>query len=80
MKKAVVVGGSNGIGLSIVKELVQLEYFVYILDIVEPDFDGFLNREKIEFIYTDLSQINPNVFTPNFSLSTFILGVLPKNN
>ncbi|MGV3145831.1 SDR family NAD(P)-dependent oxidoreductase [Streptococcus parasuis] len=62
MKKAVVVGGSNGIGLSIVKELVQLEYFVYILDIVEPDLDGFLNREKIEFIYTDLSQINPNVF------------------
>jgi len=37
MKKAVVVGGSNGIGLSISKNLSKKGYFVNILDRVEPD-------------------------------------------
>ncbi len=37
MKKAVVVGGSNGIGLSIAKNLSEKGYFINILDRVEPD-------------------------------------------
>jgi NAD(P)-dependent dehydrogenase (short-subunit alcohol dehydrogenase family) len=36
-KKAVVVGGSNGIGLAITKNLISRNYHVYILDMVEPD-------------------------------------------
>ena len=37
MKKSVVIGGSNGIGLSIAKELIAQGYHTYILDIQQPD-------------------------------------------
>ncbi len=37
MKKAIVVGGSNGIGLSIAKNLSEKGYFINILDRVEPN-------------------------------------------
>ena len=37
MKKAVVVGGSNGIGLAITRELIAKDYHVYIFDVREPD-------------------------------------------
>lgn len=36
MKKAVVVGGSNGIGLAVAQNLIDKGYFVNILDICEP--------------------------------------------
>lgn len=36
MKKAVVIGGSNGIGLAIANRLLKDEYHVCILDIAEP--------------------------------------------
>ncbi|MBT0932807.1 SDR family NAD(P)-dependent oxidoreductase [Streptococcus lutetiensis] len=62
MKKAVVVGGSNGIGLSIVKELAQSGYFVYVLDLVKPNLKDFCKKEKTEYIYTDLTNINPCTF------------------
>lgn len=35
MKKAVVVGGSNGIGLAIAKNLIARNYHVIILDMAE---------------------------------------------
>ncbi|MFH0357768.1 SDR family NAD(P)-dependent oxidoreductase [Streptococcus sp. A27] len=62
MKKAVVVGGSNGIGLSIVKELAQSGYFVYVLDLVKPNLKYFCKKENTEYIYTDLTNINPSTF------------------
>lgn len=62
MKKAVVVGGSNGIGLSIVKELAQSGYFVYVLDLVKPNLKDFCKKENTEYIYTDLTNINPSTF------------------
>lgn len=62
MKKAVVVGGSNGIGLSIVKELAQSGYFVYVLDLVKPNLKDFCKKENTEYIYTDLTNINPRTF------------------
>lgn len=62
MKKAVVVGGSNGIGFSIVKNLTQLDYFVYVLDLIEPNLKDLCKKENIEYIYTDLTNINPNLF------------------
>lgn len=37
MKKSVVVGGSNGIGLAIAKKFIADGYHVYILDIAAPD-------------------------------------------
>lgn len=43
-KKAVVVGGSNGIGLAISKNLMARNYHVVILDMAKPDMadsDGF---------------------------------------
>ena len=36
-KKAVVIGGSNGIGLAITKQLIRRGYYVMILDICQPD-------------------------------------------
>ena len=36
-KAAVIVGGSNGIGLAISKNLIQRGYRVEILDICEPN-------------------------------------------
>lgn len=62
MKKAVVVGGSNGIGLSIVKELAQSGYFVFVLDLVKPNLKDFCKKRKHKYIYTDLTNINPSTF------------------
>ena len=62
MKKAVVVDGSNGIGLSIVKELAQSGYFVFVLDLVKPNLKDFCKKENTEYIYTDLTNINPSTF------------------
>ena len=36
-KAAVVIGGSNGIGLAVTKQLIQRGYHVNILDICQPD-------------------------------------------
>ncbi len=55
MLKAVVVGGSNGIGLAITKKLIKDGYYVYILDKSSPD-------EKIEqnssYIYCNLLEFD----------------------
>ena len=45
MKKACVVGGSNGIGLAITLELIHNGYHVYVVDISEPDY-SVLNEIK----------------------------------
>lgn len=50
MKKACVVGGSNGIGLAITLELIHNGYHVYIVDISEPDYSVLKNKE----IYTHI--------------------------
>lgn len=36
MKEGIVIGGSNGIGLAIAKELIKKGYYIHILDIIEP--------------------------------------------
>lgn len=36
-KKAIIVGGSNGIGLSVSKELINKKYHVVILDLIPPE-------------------------------------------
>ncbi len=39
--KALVIGGSNGIGLAIVKRLIARGYFVEIIDRVAPEEGSF---------------------------------------
>ena len=51
MKKAVVVGGSNGIGLSIVRILIDKGYYTYILDRTEPDRNILIEEENWSYIF-----------------------------
>ncbi|MBQ8974483.1 MAG: SDR family NAD(P)-dependent oxidoreductase [Oscillospiraceae bacterium] len=51
--KAVVVGGSNGIGLAITKTLIESGYFVEILDICQPD-GALLPDEGYKYSYCDM--------------------------
>ncbi|TYG33824.1 SDR family NAD(P)-dependent oxidoreductase [Lonepinella koalarum] len=56
VNKAVVIGGSNGVGLSVVSNLLNKGYFVYILDISEPDksfSDKYDNYAYISFNLLD---------------------------
>ena len=53
VRKAVVVGGSNGIGLAVTKQLLQQGYIVSILDICKPSED-FENATFYPFNMLDL--------------------------
>ena len=53
-RTALITGGSGGIGLSIVKELIKNKIKVIILDINTPSKKMLLNK-FVEFIKTDLS-------------------------
>ncbi len=53
-KKAVVIGGSNGIGLAIAKNLMQRNYYMIILDAVEPDASLVDYGGKYEYQYCNL--------------------------
>ena len=53
-RTALITGGSGGIGLSIVKELIKNKIKVIILDINTPSKKILLNK-YVEFIKTDLS-------------------------
>ena len=62
MKKAVVVGGSNGIGLAVTRKLISEGYFVSVFDMRAPD-DSFLQSnassysfEKCNLLYFDADQ------------------------
>ena len=58
MKKAIVIGGSNGIGLAISKNLIERGYFVYIFDICAPDFENDIDSSKIEYNKCNLLDFN----------------------
>ena len=62
MKKALVVGGSNGIGLSIVKNMVDRGYFVEIVDRVAPDKTADLSTDFFNFHACDLTAMHDAVF------------------
>ncbi|MCL2022759.1 MAG: SDR family NAD(P)-dependent oxidoreductase [Oscillospiraceae bacterium] len=55
MKKAVVVGGSNGIGLALATALARSDRYVYILDRQRPDIHG---RGIFPYIHCDLLDFN----------------------
>lgn len=65
IKKAVVIGGSNGIGLAVVKNLVDKGVFVHILDIMEPDEDN-LCKSFYRYSYFNMLDINEELLD-NFS-------------
>ena len=49
MKKALVVGGSNGIGVAITKNLIEKGYFVEIIDKVQPESSAALEDHYFRF-------------------------------
>lgn len=61
-KKAVVVGGSNGIGLSIVKELIRKDYYVIICDKLQPDSSLNELEECIQYYNCDLLYYEEDLF------------------
>ena len=60
-KKAVVVGGSNGIGLAISKGLIERGYFLEICDRSGPD-EGFLPVDMYHHNYCDLLDFDEDLF------------------
>ena len=60
MKKAVIIGGSNGIGLAISCQLIDKEYHVVICDICEPE-TGVLPAKNYEYMYCDLRNISEDM-------------------
>lgn len=61
MKKAVVVGGSNGIGLGISRRLAADGYHIVICDLAEPA-EGAPAPENYDYIYTDLRFYDEELF------------------
>lgn len=59
MKKALVIGGSNGIGLAISKKLMNDGYKVIILDKSHPD-KKYLDNDSFEYHYCDLLYLDEN--------------------
>lgn len=61
-KKALVVGGSNGIGLTISNLLISRGFFVEICDITAPE-EGVLDSSHYRFNKTDLRFFDEDLFT-----------------
>ena len=61
LKKAVIVGGSNGIGLAISKKLIDQGYYVEICDQSDPE-EGIINRNFFHYNYCDLLDFNEDLF------------------
>ncbi len=63
MRKAVIVGGSNGIGLSIAKQLLEQNYHVLVFDRVEPDYNALDNNsDELEFVRCNLLDFHLSLF------------------
>lgn len=62
MKKAVVVGGSNGIGLAITQKLIVKNYHVYILDKAEPDEKVISNNGQFTYFPCNLLDFPEDLF------------------
>lgn len=61
-KQAVVIGGSNGIGLAITRELMQEGYHVNVLDICFPKEDDLLvDNGSYEFFFCDMLNLDDNL-------------------
>ena len=56
-QSAVVIGGSNGIGLAIAKQLIKEDYHVHILDI-SPPAENVLDAKKATYQYCNMLDLN----------------------
>lgn len=54
VKKAVVIGGSNGIGLTIAQELMKKGYYAIILDMADPNDSLAQFKGRYEYQYCNL--------------------------
>ena len=61
--RAVVVGGSNGLGLAIAKNLIEKGFFIEICDRSRPD-DSVLSSGSFQYNYCDLLDFNEDLFYP----------------
>lgn len=59
-KKAVIIGGSNGIGLSIAKNFISRDFDLVILDIVKPDF-SFLSEKSVVYYPCNLMDLDDSL-------------------
>lgn len=59
-RKAVVVGGSNGIGLAISKKLIERGYFLEICDKSDLD-DSVLNQNSFHYNFCDLLDLDEDL-------------------
>lgn len=62
MNKALIVGGSNGIGLALSKSLIERGYFLEICDRSEPD-GGMLPPESYHYTYCNLLDFDEVLFS-----------------
>lgn len=62
MKKACVVGGSNGIGLAITRELIHSGYHVYVVDISDPDYTVLNDKKNYTYIKCNLLDFYTETF------------------
>jgi len=70
-KKALVVGGSNGIGLSITKQLLERQYSrIYIIGRSKPDM---LFDDRVEFIQFNLLNDDYSIFEKFKDIDTLII-------
>ena len=61
MKKAIVLGGSNGIGLAIALKLIEQEYNVIIIDKCKPEKE-YLENKQIVYKKCDLRNYDSEMF------------------
>lgn len=62
MKKAIVVGGSNGIGLAIANKLMQRDYHVLIIDKNKPEKNLIYKEDSYTYFFCDLLDFNIDFF------------------
>ena len=62
MKKAVVVGGSNGVGLAITNRLIGKGYTVCVCDRVEPDPSLLADQKQYSYYPCDLLDFDEGLF------------------
>ena len=63
MRKALIVGGSNGIGLAIAKNLINRDFHIILVDKISPDSDAGLAENSYSFYPCDLTQMDTELFT-----------------
>ena len=78
MKKAIIVGGSNGVGLSIAIQLIKNDYFVIIIDKTEPE-QGTLSEGNFLYLKSNLLFFQEDLFKelaldPNVSFLMITAG------